>query len=97
MVEKLYIIADKLLMDEWDYEANQALDPKILTRGSNKKASWKCSKCFHKWKTSIYHRAIKETGCPNCHYAIRIKYASNKILVNTIPEIAKNWHPIKYG
>ena len=95
MAEKLYIIADKLLMNEWDYEANQALDPNKLTRGSNKKASWKCSKCSHKWKTSIYHRAIKETGCPNCHYAKRKKTASNKNLVNTNPEIAKNWHPIK--
>lgn len=82
-------------MNEWDHEANQTLDPKKLTRGSNKNVSWKCSKCSHKWKTAIYHRAIKGSGCPKCHYAKRKDISSKECLIKTNPDIAENWHPTK--
>jgi hypothetical protein len=95
MVKKLYLVYDISLMDEWDYEANQTLDPKKLTRGSNKKASWKCSKCGHKWKTAIYHRATRKTGCPKCRSAQRKKLAYKESLPFTNPEAAKYWHPTK--
>ena len=95
MSEKLYIIDDILLMNEWDYEANQALDPNKLTRGSNKIASWICSKCNHKWKTTIYHRATAGTGCRKCHYSKRQNISFNESIAYTNPETRKNWHPTK--
>jgi hypothetical protein len=95
MAEKLYIADDIFLIHEWDYEVNKTLDPNKLTRGSNKKASWKCSKCSHKWKTSVYHRAIKGSGCPKCHYSKRINITIRENLINTNPEASKNWHPTK--
>jgi Zn finger protein HypA/HybF involved in hydrogenase expression len=95
MTEKQYIADNKTLMLEWDFDENHTLDPKKLTKGSNKKASWKCSKCNHKWKTTIYHRAIKETGCPNCYHSKRVNYNSKENIKITHPEIAKNWHPTK--
>ena len=47
------------LLQEWDYELNTDFNIKTITSGSNKRVWWKCSKCGHKWQTSIYHRAIK--------------------------------------
>ena len=97
MNDKKYIVDDILLMSEWDHEENLALDPNKLTMGSNKKVSWKCSKCGHKWKTSIYHRAINRTSCPQCHYGKRNNISSEKNLVITNPEVAENWHQTKNG
>ena len=31
------------------------------------KLAWKCSTCEHEWRTSGYHRAIPDTGCPVCN------------------------------
>lgn len=62
-----YIITNKKLMDEWDWEANNAedFDPRKITIGSGLKIHWICSK-GHKWITSVYHRARKNTNCPYC-------------------------------
>jgi rubrerythrin len=97
MSDKKFIIADNLLMSEWDHDANQTLDPNKLTRGSNKNATWICSMCGYKWKTSIYHRAIGKTGCRNCYHTRRSKITPNKSLPATNADIADNWHPIKNG
>jgi len=97
MNDKKYIVNDILLMSEWNHEANLELDPNKLTRGSNKKAFWVCSKCGHKWQTSIYHRATRGTSCPQCHYGKRDNINSNKNLVITNPEVAENWHQTKNG
>lgn len=90
---KRYLSENKELMKEWDFEANEDLDPNLLTVGSNKKVSWVCSKCGHKWKTSIYHRAINGRNCPNCHHGNWGK--DKKSLAETNPEIAIDWHPTK--
>lgn len=39
-------------------------DPAVVTAGSSRKLSWKCS-VGHKWETSPKHRS-KGTGCPIC-------------------------------
>lgn len=61
------IITNARLMEEWDWEENekQNLDPRKLTLGSGKKASWICSK-GHKWVAVIYHRTTRSTNCPYC-------------------------------
>lgn len=80
-------------MAEWDFESNQSLDPNRLTIASNKRASWKCSKCGHHWEAKISNRLVLGRGCPLC---------ANKVIVNgrndlatTHPELAKEWHPTK--
>ncbi len=93
MAKKLYIIDDKFLMSEWDHESNHAINPNELTRNSNKKVSWICSMCGHKWKTSIYHRAARGTGCRNCYHARRKKISLKESIVYTNPEASRNWHP----
>ena len=67
MKQKSYIIDNKELMSEWDWDANADLDPKKLTSGSNKKAWWKCNKCGGKWHATICERASHDhTNCPYC-------------------------------
>lgn len=65
--EKRYVSDNAQLMDEWDWEKNNALglDPSRLTYGSGKKAWWLCSK-GHSWATSVYHRSSRNSGCPYC-------------------------------
>jgi len=52
------------LMTEWDYEYNK-IDPLNLRPKSNKKASWICSFCGHKWIAGIAGRT-EGNGCPAC-------------------------------
>ena len=91
MKKKSYIIDNKVLMSEWDYEKNKDLDPSKLTYGSNKKVWWKCHKCRGSWQTTIYERTGKHgTNCPYC--------ASQKVLkgyndlATKYPEAIKQWN-----
>ena len=96
MKKKSYIIDNKLLMSEWDYEKNKDLDPNKLTDGSDKKAWWKCSKCNYMWETRIRSRAKKHTDCPRCYSNFVVTQGIND-LATTYPKIAKEWHPTKNG
>lgn len=95
MSSSSFISEEQTLMDDWDYSANTLLDPSKLSKGSNKRASWVCHVCKHKWVTSIYHRATRGTGCPSCHHSKRKNYNCHNSLKYTHPEIVKNWHPSK--
>lgn len=89
MKQKSYIIDNKELMSEWDWDANAELDPNKLTSGSNKKAWWKCSKCAHKWQTTIHHRAVRKQDCPKCRYIFKKKIQAN--LTATHPKAKNYW------
>ena len=56
-----YIIDDKELMKEWNWEKNKDLNPVKLIIGSGKKAWWICKKCGGEWQTQI---CKKETWMP---------------------------------
>lgn len=53
------------LLDEWDYEKNENLDPFTLVPGSTKKVWWKCKRRGHSWKTEIRVRT-RGSQCPSC-------------------------------
>ena len=89
MKTKSYIIENSELMSEWDWAANADLDPNKLTPGSNKKAYWKCSKCDHKWQTTIHHRAVRKQDCPKCRYIFKKKIQAN--LTATHPKAKNYW------
>lgn len=58
-----------LLMKEWNYEKNNGIEPAQLTSGNcNTVVWWKCNKCEHEWKASVYNRARLHSGCPKCVY-----------------------------
>lgn len=55
------------LIPEWHPTKNGSLTPYNVTPGSGKDVWWKCSTGKdHEWKTSLYHRTVKGTGCPYC-------------------------------
>lgn len=55
------------LVEEWHPTKNGSLTPFNITPGSGKKVWWKCSRGKdHVWRTSLYHRTVKGTGCPYC-------------------------------
>lgn len=96
MKSKSYIIDNKELMSEWDYDASVDLNPAILTEGSNKKAWWKCNKCGGKWYATICERAGHDhTGCPYCAGQKILKGYND--LATKCSELITQWHPTKNG
>ena len=85
---KKYIIDNKELMKEWDWEKNKNMDPNTLTYGSNQKAWWKC-KLNHSYKSSIANKSNGK-GCPFC--ANQKVLAGFNDLLSQYPEIAKEWN-----
>ncbi len=95
MANKKYIVDETSIIGEWDFEANNALDPKKLTRASNKRASWKCSKCKYKWEAKISNRSILGRGCPLCANKVVVEGVND--LGTTHPQLAEEWHIAKNG
>ena len=83
------------ILNDWDYELNQGLDPTKLTYGSNKVVWWKCSFCGHRWKSSIYNRAVRSTCCPVCYYPKRKNFCKNNNLTITNPNLIADWDQSK--
>lgn len=61
------------LLKDWDYDKNEML-PSDYSAHSNQYIWWKCSNCNFSWKTQIYTRSAKNSGCPNCYKNKRKKY-----------------------
>jgi rubrerythrin len=95
MTIKSYISDDKKLMSEWDYDSNIGLDPNKLTKGSNKRANWKCNKCGHRWNTKIGNRTYLQRGCPCCCNHIIVPGIND--LKTKHPDLAKEWDLTKNG
>lgn len=88
-----YLIENDELMKEWNWEANEGLNPNELTFGSNKKAWWKCSTCQGKWQATICDRTRidgKKTNCPYC--AGQKVLTGYNDLATRYPEILEQWH-----
>ena len=55
------------ILNEWDYELNNELNPGDFTPHNNKKVWWRCSKNKnHKWQATINNRTKNKSGCPHC-------------------------------
>ena len=69
MNNKKYLINNKELMLEWNYELNNNLNiiPNNITIGSHKKVYWKCPICGNEWKNSIALRTKGFGKCKVCH------------------------------
>ena len=61
---KKYLIDNKELMKEWDYEKNINLDPSNITLGVHKLVWWICPN-GHSYESYVYTR-VKGHGCPYC-------------------------------
>lgn len=94
---KIYIADNEELMKEWDYEANDGLNPKEITIGSHKKVWWKCHNCSYRWLQAVMDRTRKRSPahCPCCTSRVVVKGINDLATKN--PEVAKDWHPTKNG
>ena len=92
---KQYVIDDKFLMSEWDWENNDklGLDPSKIKLKSDKKPYWICQ-YGHRWQTSVKHRS-NGTNCPYCSGHLVIPGETDLATVN--PSLAAEWHPTKNG
>ena len=54
------------LLKEWHPTKNEGRTPGMFSIGSGEKVFWKCSRCGHEWKASIYQRTKGNTGCEKC-------------------------------
>lgn len=91
MAKEKYLIENKIIIEEWDYEKNCQLnlDPTKLGYYSNKKAWWKC-KNGHSWDEIIANRTRRNSGCPICSNHRIVKGYND---ISTIaPRLAQEWN-----
>ena len=84
---KKYLIDNKDLMKEWDYEKNKDIDVDKITFGSHKRAWWRCNK-GHEW-TAIISDRIKGNGCPYCGNKSILSGYNDIFTIE--PNLAKEW------
>jgi hypothetical protein len=88
------------IVKQWHPTKNEELKPENFTFGSNKKVWWLCEKkcpegCLHEWEAFICVRCKEEsTGCSFCS---RRKTCIHNSIIETHPNIAKEWHYSKNG
>lgn len=107
MSQKEYLINNKELMKEWNYELNNnfGVFPNDITLGSHKKVYWKCKKCGYEWQAEVKCRTRKDgkaTGCPICGRKKLSEYHATPIhgvndFESNYPELAKEWNYEKNG
>ena len=65
------------LIKEWDYEKND-ISPTEVSKGSNKRVYWICSKCGNKWQATINSRT-RGNGCSNCSSGLHTSFPEQAI------------------
>ena len=84
------------LLEEWDYNKNNGINPSDVCYGSSKKYWWK-GKCGHSFYSSLNRRTANSTGCPYCCDShARILPGFND-LATTNPDIISSWDYEKNG
>ena len=73
------------LLKEWDYTANEEINPHNIYYKSNIRAQWKCE-LGHVWNTSVVSRTEMGTGCPVCAGNVIVPGFND--LLSGFPEIA---------
>ena len=80
------------LIHEWHPTKNGSLTPFMMKPSSPKKVWWKCSKGEdHEWQAGLNKRSHGR-GCPICS---GYKVVESNSLLNTHPELSKQWHKAK--
>ena len=78
------------LMKEWDYEKNKGVNPEEISKGSQRRAWWKCTKQGHSWKAVVRSRALDGNGCPYCS-GVRVLKGYNDV-ATVKPELVEEWN-----
>ena len=81
---------------QWHPTKNGDLKPSDVTPGSSQRVWWVCpDNPKHEWPTRIDSRT-KGRGCPYCAGKRKLGY-EYKILAESFPDLAAEWHPTKNG
>lgn len=93
------------LVKEWHPIKNLGLSPTEVTFGSHKKVWWKCQE-GHEWQVGVASRTRDKNGKSECPICLKSVIGQRRVaslikrdgsLVETSPEIAKQWHSEKNG
>lgn len=76
------------LLQEWDYSLNE-ISPQDVSVRSHRRIWWKCEICNHSWGTTVYHRTVRNSGCPAC--ANKTTTFDN-CLATSHPDILTKWN-----
>jgi len=85
------------LLQEWDYDKNESIDPKRITSSARYKVWWICSDCGNKWQAWIGDRT-QGKGCPECgkkemiSKRINNQIKNNGSLKTNNKELSKEWN-----
>ena len=89
-----FAVTNSLLLEEWDCEKNNKLNPEDYSAGSAKKVWWVCQK-GHSWEAAIKTRCAG-IGCPECAQEKHISFPEKAIayyLKVAGIEINENYRP----
>ncbi|WP_370653218.1 MULTISPECIES: zinc-ribbon domain-containing protein [Mycobacterium] len=78
---------------EWDWEANEGVDPATLRPGTDLNVWWRCARRGHRWQARVSARTGKATRCPRCVHLPE----PGESFADLNPERALEWHPIRNG
>lgn len=78
------------LAAEWHPRKNKPLRPDQVTSGTSRKVWWRCRQ-RHEWLAMVDNRA-RGRGCPFCSGN---RVDEKRLLINTHPEFAAQWHPTR--
>ena len=81
------------LAAEWHPSRNEAVTPRHVGVGTNKRVWWKC-RDGHEWKAKIAN-LCEGHGCPFCA-GVKMSVGQTDLLTLR-PEVAADWHPSKNG
>lgn len=90
LTENSFLVIRPELFIEWDFRKNIDLDIYSITKGTHKRAWWKCQFCSREWETSIKSRMLKNTKCKTCSSKGLIKNITNsdfKPMIETAPKL----------
>ena len=81
------------LIEEWDYEKNQHINPYDLSKGSSVKVWWRCKE-GHSYKSAVATRT-SGVGCPICDGKVIL--AGYNDLMTKNPQLAAEWNYDRNG
>ena len=79
---------------EWNTTKNGDLKLSDVSKGSNKKVWWICSKCNNEWQARVFSR-VNGQGCPYCAGKKPIKGIND--LETLFPDLVAEWNWDKNG
>ena len=89
--------------EKWNYEKNGYLKPNMFKVNSHESVWWKCPTCGNEWENNISNMVRDNLGCNKCSNKQKGRTHTKNIvkkvgsLAETMPELAKEWHPTKNG